>query len=240
MRQVCYSLLAFLVPSYYLMLPEESRNQASAASANPPKRRIRRLVSSCEQCRTRRVRCNRVDPCDTCVKRQVECCWVAAKPMQKTQAQAKSGPAAKLHNAGMEETLKRLERVAGQLQATIVTRQAYLKPQPPEQLQRFTYADGHLFTGPSRPTNDSIDVSLSPVSSPIHTHSVLSGRMDESDIADKCVSLFPCGESLTALLSFDDQRLYLPVRHRDLLTATDFRQMESAWPVSSRIPRDQV
>jgi hypothetical protein len=91
----------------------------SITSAKPAaKRRLQRSIVSCEQCRARRVRCNRLDPCDTCIKRKEVCLWVAAKPLQNVRRIEGQREADVLANqAAMEYKIQSLEATVAQLQS---------------------------------------------------------------------------------------------------------------------------
>lgn len=101
-------------------------NGESSTSAKPAKRRLQRSIASCEQCRARRVRCNRLDPCDTCIKRNEVCSWVAAKPLQNVR-RIEDEREANIHasQAAMEYKIQALEATVAQLRSVSVAQTPY-------------------------------------------------------------------------------------------------------------------
>lgn len=97
---------------------QEINSGDSSRSARPAKRRLQRSIVSCEQCRTRRVRCNRLDPCDTCIKRKEICSWVAAKPLQNVRRiEGEREADVRASQAAMEYKIRSLEATVAQLRS---------------------------------------------------------------------------------------------------------------------------
>ena len=98
----------------------------SSTSATPAKRRLQRSIVSCEQCRARRVRCNRLDPCDTCIKRKEVCSWVAAKPLQNVRRIEDEREAnVRANQAAMEYKIQSLEATVAQLRSVSGAQTSY-------------------------------------------------------------------------------------------------------------------
>ena len=68
-------------------------------SSSPP----RRPTYSCVRCSDRKVRCDRQNPCSTCVKHNVQCLFRALPPPRKRQKRVKEG--------NLKDQLKRYEEL---------------------------------------------------------------------------------------------------------------------------------
>jgi hypothetical protein len=119
------SALPIVTPYNITSYPEaapELGEQSSVEPAKPAKRRLKRHIASCEQCRARRVRCNRLNPCDACIKRKEVCLWVAAKPLAVSKAPSiarDEGTATALETGVQSDREVSMETKIQHLEATI-------------------------------------------------------------------------------------------------------------------------
>ncbi|KAJ6449685.1 hypothetical protein C8R45DRAFT_144507 [Mycena sanguinolenta] len=69
-------------PSSYAGSEADGDERDAAADNEPPKKKRRRQALSCTECKRRKIRCDRTQPCGPCVKRgdQAKCQWHVVEP----------------------------------------------------------------------------------------------------------------------------------------------------------------
>lgn len=120
------------------------------------KRKRNRIPVSCQQCRARKVACDKQRPCSTCVRDKAECVYGVAEPGNivddATSGDGENGSAhgsipehATVHSMTVERRLERLERVADSLAAKVGDGQTKA-PVPTSAFGQRATADGNSVT----------------------------------------------------------------------------------------------
>ncbi|KAJ7113270.1 hypothetical protein C8R43DRAFT_1113312 [Mycena crocata] len=94
---------------------EQDRERDRDGGDGPPKKKRRRQALSCTECKRRKIRCDRTQPCSPCVRRgdQAKCQWHAVEPAAEKYVPRSEHDALRADHEALGARMEALERLVG-------------------------------------------------------------------------------------------------------------------------------